>query len=849
MRLYLLCFSFLLMAFSGFSQTGIAPKRTLSAVRTADKIQVDGQLNEAAWTTANVANDFFRSWPNPGPPAALKTEVRVLYSDRALFVSIQCFEPHQDSITKRLAKRDQLENTDRVSFVIDAYRDGQNAVLFGVSPDNVQFDSKYSVANANINNGDADGEDVSWDAVWTSATRITENGWIAEFEIPYSALRFPKKKVQEWGINFYRSITRKGESNSWNELRANVAGSLNQMGILTGITDIKAPLRLSATPFVAGYANQQYNQPGSSWTNPYSFGMDVKYGINQAFTLDAALVPDFGQVRSDQQILNLSPFEIRFNENRPFFTEGTELFNKGGLFYSRRVGTRPVHYWDVYDQVSDEEEVTTNQSNALLINAAKISGRTQKGLGIGIFNAVEAAAHADITNTVTNERRTVETSPLTNKSVLVLDQNLKYNSSIAFINTNVVRMGSEMDANVSGLVYNLKTPKQDYGLNGKFAMSNRYGNGTSEKGYTATLEGSKTSGNFLFGGGYTLETDKYNPNDLGFLYSPNENSGFVWVNYSKYKPWWKLNNFWSSAWVEQSRLFRPNVWTSSGVGLNFGGNTRKFHNFGFNAGYSFNGENDYFEAGTEDFSKFYHTPSAFRVSSWYNSDSRKKVVANANVFYRKFDELGRYTTFLSAGLRWRASGKFTIGMNIGKENAFNNVGNLAYSTGIQSGSTGYHELTETQLNEGVFMGRRDLSGWNNDIELSYSFNNKMNLWLYVRHYWNQVKYQSFSELQSDGSLQPISYSGMSEQGLPLNDESISFFNIDLVYTWRFAPGSDILLIYKNSTSNYFSGAQARHTYEYDARNLTNYPGQNTFSVKVLYFIDFERVKGKKVLRF
>jgi hypothetical protein len=837
--LFVLCTTRALLA-----QGQLAPKRTLEALRTNEKVQIDARMDEAFWQKAPVADSFYVAWPNPGRQASKKSEVRFAYSDHSLYVFFRCYD-NPDSVMHRVTQRDQLENTDFVSVIIDTYRDGQNAVEFTVTPENVQFDSKYSVANANPNNGDSDGEDSSWDAVWNSAARLTEDGWIAEYEIPFSAIRFPKKEVQDWGMQFRRRVVRTGESHSWNEIKPDVQGSLVQMGILSGVTGIKSPVRLSATPFVAAYADQRYQQPGATWSFPYSVGMDIKYGINEAFTLDATVIPDFGQVRSDQRVLNLSPFEVRFQENRPFFTEGTELFNKGNLFYSRRVGAPPINYGAAYDQMRDNEEVTSNPSNSLLLNATKLSGRTNSGLGIGLFNAVEAPAHAVLTNTETGQKREVETSPLTNKNIVVFDQNLKNNSSVTLINTNVMRSGADIDANVTGVVFNLKTPKQTYGLSGKVVNSQRVAPGFRESGFGVNLEGSKTSGNFTFGGGYNLESDRYNPNDLGYLASPNENGGYMWINYSRYKPWWKLNNFWSSMWVEEERLYKPNKWTSSAMGLNFGGNTKSFHNFGFNSAWIFNGRHDYFEAGTADFSQYYDVPSMMRFGSWYNSDQRKKMSVNAFANYRKFDETGRYSYYLDFGIRWRATDKMAIGFNTSRFDSRNEVGNLNYSSGLQSASTGYESLTPAQIANGVFMGHRDVINYENNINFNYAFTNRMNLTMYVRHYWNRVKYRTFELLQPDGSLQPLAYTGRDESNQPVNDEAINIFNVDLIYTWRFAPGSDLLVVYKNSIFDYVQGSATQHNYFYNVGNLTTFPGQNTFSVKVLYFLDYERLRYKR----
>lgn len=160
------------------------------------------------------------------------------------------------------------------------------------------------------------------------------------------------------------------------------------------------------------YANHYPSQTAGvkNWSSQVNGGLDLKYGINQAFTLDAILIPDFGQVQSDNQVLNLSPFEVKFNENRNFFSEGTELFNKGGLFYSRRIGGSPIHQYSIYDDLTSEEEVIKNPTETKLINASKISGRTQSGFGIGILNAITKPAYALVENL--NSKRFVINSPI-----------------------------------------------------------------------------------------------------------------------------------------------------------------------------------------------------------------------------------------------------------------------------------------------------------------------------------------------------------------------------------------------------------------------------------------------------
>ena len=201
--------------------------------------------------------------------------------------------------------------------------------------------------------------------------------------------------------------------------------------------------------------------------------MDVKLGINESFTLDMTLIPDFAQVQSDNVFLNLSQFQVKFDEFRPFFTEGTELFNKAGLFYSRRIGATPSGSNAVLYKYGDNPgyRILKNPGITQLYNATKFSGRTKNNLGIGIFNAVSAPMKARIQNLSNGNDSTILTEPLTNYNIIVFDQALKNRSSISFTNTNVLRKGNTKNANVSSLDVSLfdKKNKHNFTFTGKYS--------------------------------------------------------------------------------------------------------------------------------------------------------------------------------------------------------------------------------------------------------------------------------------------------------------------------------------------------------------------------------------------
>ncbi len=821
------------------------PKKDISATRIAERIIINGRDDEAGWKSAPVATGFFWKWPNAGAVSTTRTEVRVLYDDNAVYFYAKCFDS-PDSIARPLTKRDENDNSDWFGVIIDTYEDGQNALEFDVMPSGVQFDSKYSLAAANPDNGDADGEDSSWDGVWKSATSMLPDGWSVEIEVPYSAIRFPKKQLQNWNINFLRHVSRRGELDCWNRVMPDQR-TLAQAGKLTGIENIKAPLRLSATPFLAQNFTNSFDKsasPTSAWGRQFSAGMDLKFGLNEAFTLDATLVPDFAQVKSDAQVLNLSPFEVRFDENRPFFTEGTELFNKGGLFYSRRIGNRPLHYWDVEDEISDNEEIVENPASVRLLNATKISGRTKGGTGIGVFNAVEGATTATIKNIETGETRQVETSSLTDKSVVVIDQNLPHNSSFTFINTAAVRQGGDVDADVTGATWYLRNKKNSYAFYGNAYGSQRFFADKTVRGNAWGANIEKTSGKWTWHLGNNVESANYNPNDLGFLYSPNEVSALAWVSYNQFKKTKHWNNWWTSLWTWNGRYYSPNVPNSTAIGWNMGGNTPGFHNVGINMRLVPGSERDYFEPRTEGFDRYFRIPGSFRVNYWYNSDRRKLwQVSQGMAFTRRGGYGGRTGLYPWAGLSWRPGKKLTLGFFVNLDYSKGDVGYAG--GGPDESSTGYGSLLDSLGGldaEKIVFGRRDILGLDNALDINFTFNTRMNLRLGIRHYWNRVSYNHFYLLKNDGRLAPTDYAGEDASGTKLHDVTANFFNIDCVYSWRFAPGSDLLLVWKNAI--YDETEQATEGYFNGLGAVPTLPMQNSLSLKVLYYLDYAAVKKR-----
>ena len=307
-----LCFCVLITA-TAHSQI---PKRSLSAKRIQGTIKIDGILDDAAWKDAPVADKFTMLRPEPfkAESSDNASQVYFVYNNEGIYVGGYLHEKNKDSIAAELAGRDGFGNNDFVGVIFDTYKDKLNGFEYFVTPLGEQWDAKQS---PNIN---GNSEDFSWNAVWQSAAKLQNDGWTFEMFIPYSAIRFGKKKIQDWGLNIVRRRQKSGQQLFWQSIDPNVNGFLTQEGFITGLEDIKPPMRLQFSPYFSSYLNHDGTATDKKTTTTVNGGMDLKYGINQAFTLDMTLIPDFGQVQSDNRVLNLSPFEVKFNENRPFFT-------------------------------------------------------------------------------------------------------------------------------------------------------------------------------------------------------------------------------------------------------------------------------------------------------------------------------------------------------------------------------------------------------------------------------------------------------------------------------------------------------------------------------------------------
>jgi hypothetical protein len=787
----------IIIIFYSFNSYG--QKKTLLTKSISENITIDGEINEEIWKTSSVATDFVMFEPDNGKPisTAKKTDVRILYDNNAIYIAATLYDDEPNKIKREITKRDVFGVSDNFSVNINGFNDGQQDFRFFVSSAGVQADCLAI----------EDSEDFTWDAIWYSKATITDYGWTVEIKIPYAALRFSNTKKQTWGLNFMREIKRDNQKYTWNLVDTKIGAIIPQAGILQGIENIKTPTRLFFIPYTSTYYQQ--NDLGSDKT--LKAGLDIKYGINDSFTLDAILVPDFGQTKFDNAILNLEPFEQKLDENRPFFTEGTDLFNKGGLFYSRRIGGAP----STEPTIDANEEIINYPSTVNLLNAVKVSGRTEKGLGIGFLNAVTKKTYATILNADTNETRKEVIEPLTNYNILVLDQRFNQNSSVSFVNTNTTRNGGFRDANVSALLFDLNTKSNTYNLYGDFKYS-AINTVQDYDGFKTSLNFAKTSGRYryLLSGKYISKD--YDINDLGIIFYTNYNSIAANGSYRILNPTKTFNSF----KVEQEiSLESQNTTgkTQEAYSLTQIKATTLKNNY-FELLLRINPVDRYDFYEPREVGRYVYIPKSILGYAAFVSDQNKPFTYEAESAITKFDENQRVTYMLNGGIKYRFNDKLSLGYGILYTRKVNDRGWV------------------DQNNTGIIFAERNREILQNDVTGKYAITNKMSLNLTARYYWSYSQNHQFLTLQDNGYL-------VENNAYSLNkNRNFNSWNFDLSYSWWFAPGSEISVLYRNyaleSTRNVQKDLSTNFKNVFDS-NLTT-----IFSISLRYFIDYNVVKSK-----
>ncbi|MGJ3233378.1 DUF5916 domain-containing protein [Marivirga sp.] len=773
---------------------------------------IDGDLEDVFWQGLKETEaNFIAFVPENGAESNQKTYIKTAYTDFGIYISARMVDDSGEPIRQELGIRDDdSRNADQFGVILDTYQNGQNAFYLKVSSAGVQTDIF-------INRGRSD---YNWDAVWKSEAKITEEGWQVEMEIPYAAIRFPKNPNQDWNINFMRKIQSKNETSYWNYVDNSVDGLVNQSGVLKGLKGIKPPLRLSVSPYITTYYNKRGNESGMDITG----GMDLKYGLTESFTLDMTLIPDFGQTVSDNLVYNLGPFEVQYAENRAFFTEGTELFNKGGLFYSRRVGQS---FGSV--DLQDSDSLINRPSEAPLLNASKITGRTKNGLGIGFFNAITNRTFAEVYDKESKDKRLEQVDDLTNFNVMVVDQSLKNNSNISVINTNVQRFDGGNNANVIGSDFRLRDKSNTYQIEGFGAYNNiQNPDGLVEDGYKYNASFAKISGKYQFEIGRNVESDTYNPNDMGFLRNPNEITHYASLGYNQFQPTTIFNQYRIWAGANYSKLYEPRLYQNFSLWNQWWAQTKDFQTFSVNLNYRPSKTFDYFEPRVAG-AKYFRTWN-YSTNLRYSSDSRKAFMSNVSVGVWNAPDRAQFDYWVNISPRYRLNDQFSINYGFNFNKQFSSIGFAE------------HSKNEDGNIEQVIFGERDIDVMSNVLGLNYTINNKMGFNFRLRHYWNKVDYFNYYNLTEQGDIEPIPYNGkdLRSDKYEKHDTNFNVFNIDAVYSWQIAPGSFVNVVWKDAVQEVNNMVDMNFSENF--KNVLSTEHQQNLSVRLIYFLDYTQIK-------
>ncbi|KAA3609658.1 MAG: hypothetical protein DWQ05_22260 [Calditrichaeota bacterium] len=879
------CFIFLLvflLPIHVFAKKNSTQKPNYLAIKTTSAPIIDGLFSSGEWEKANIANGLIQYEPNSGQAATQKSEIRILYDDKNIYVCAQMYDSEPDKIAGQLFRRDGEGYSDWFEISIDSYGDQRTAFVFGINPRGVKRDILFY---------NDDDEDPGWDAVWHGAAQINGTGWTAEFSIPFSQLRYDSnQQEQNWGLQFWRYIARNDEQVFWSPRLQESSGFVSLFGSLKGIRTTLKPKRLEIMPYASSKLHRSPGNPANPFYNKNDFagnvGADFKYGIGANFTLTGTVNPDFGQVEADPAVINLSAFETFFSERRPFFLEGTDIFEFGQtrtfnsnapfIFYTRRIGRSPQ------GSVSNEDaEFTDSPEQTTIATAVKLSGKTANGWSIGVLDAVTTNEEAQFNiGSNTDKKEIIE--PLSNFLVLRAKKDFDsgkttvggfFDAANRDLSTPNLKSLLRKNAYVGGFDFEHKLPNEDWivsglvtgsYLNGEAEVitraqkgSQRYfhrpdadymeldENATSLSGHNIELSITKNSGKHWIGSfTYGDVSPGFEVNDLGFQNRADYRSITTFLMYREKSPTKYFRNYsfywWTNpGWNQGGDL----IWAFNGAEVEF-----RFNNFWeieINGRFAPETYNDRLTRGG---------PITRRPSDWgadfeLKTDERKNISFAFAGGYRE-DTSGEWDKFLGLESTIRPNPSLSIELEAAYEWEFDN--------------DQFVDRIEDELAQATFGSRYVFAGLNAknqeiSVRLAWTFTPDLTLQLFAAPYISSYDYSSFREfrtpgtydfdiygkdtgtveLNEDGSttIDPDGAGPAADFELDNLDFNFRSIRINSVLRWEYKPGSVLFLVWQQERDDF---EQKLGTLDFgnDYDALFSRHPVNTFLVKASYWFGY-----------
>jgi hypothetical protein len=819
--------------------------RRVAALRAAQPPVIDGRDDDAIWRDAPLITGFKVFRPVEGAEPKFRTEAKVAYDARNLYVFVRAYDPHPDSIVGLLARRDVQTPSDMISIFIDSYHDRRTGYEFDVNPVGVKTDyAIYQDGN----------EDPAWDGIWDVATTVDSLGWTAEFRFPLSQLRYPVALSDTFGFTVARMVERTTEQSSWPLYRVSQPGLASQLGELTGLEGLASPKRAEIIPYFVTKNVSVPSGVGFDRSQRVAFGTDLRVAVASNLTLTATVNPDFGQVEADPAVLNLSAFETFFPEQRPFFVEGNGLFqfsvncsdvncNNEELFYSRRIGRSPQLGY-LY---GDANSATASN----ILGAGKLTGRLGGGLNIGVIDAV-------------TERQTgvggLTIEPTTNYAVVRAAQDFRDGASgigLMFTGTN-----RELDdssarylhrtAYVGALDFRHQFFNRRYQLSGSVDLSQIAGSPsaiaatqldpvhlyqrpdgplhydptrTSLSGDAEELKFAKIAGEYTnFETSILRRSPGFDINDMGFLLQADQISWNNWLGVNFNHPngvyqrlrwnfnWWQ---WWSAAGLPTERAANTNIHTQL--------NNRWWLHAGGTLG----------QLGTTWCDRCARGGPAVRqdpyVSPWMGiqGDDRHRLIPSVWVNYFRGDAGHNQQLNVNPQLTLNASTRFTatVGINATTAHADNQwFGNFGV------GDTAHYTFAH--------LDQRTLSF---TASLGYTVTTNLSVQWYLQPFVSRGNYSNVRELANPAAAtysaryQPYT-ADTSVSNNPGGFDSKQF-NSNLVVRWEYRPGSTLFVVWTQNRSGP-GGLPGPDGLAGDYRGLFTLHSNNTFLVKLSYWLNW-----------
>ena len=875
-----------LVAAPALAQAPLAPtndaRPSLAASRAASLIVIDGRLDEPAWSAAEAASGFLQRDPDEGQPATERTEVRILFDDRSIYVGARMFDREPSGIARRLTRRDvDPENVaDAIHVAFDPHHDHLTGAVFTVTAAGTQSDA------ALFNDS---WDDDSWDAVWDSAVSVDGEGWTTEMRIPLSQLRFETGADRTWGLHVVRYIQRRAEEDWWAFIAKKESGLVSRAGHLTGL-DVRGRRHWDLLPYTT--ARGEFLgavPPGDPFRRETSaaggLGLDLKWGVTSNLTLDGTINPDFGQVEVDPAVVNLTAFETFFEEKRPFFLEGADVIDNFGrngatgymgfnrsnptLFYSRRIGRQPQG--EGSGDYADAPTATT------ILGAAKLTGRTSGGWSFNILDAATAREFADVDTGGVRSRSEVE--PLTHYFVGRLRRDLGQRAGVGVIGSAVNRdlRDEALDGRLASQAYLggldghfFFDRSRQWVVTSGFSASHVSGSTTaierlqrssaryyqqpdathlaldagarSLTGWNFQLDFNRNGGNFRPNASVWAVSPGYEVNDLGFQTSADRAGGhaaFAWRNPTP-------DRFSRSRQLMVSKWY---AWNTAGTLLGDGfyaSASVTFLNYWSAFAVAHVGREVYSDRLTRG-GPLMRSPGFRSYGAEIESDERKPVAVSLE---------GNLSSDTGGG--WEASGQVSVTLR------------PTPALSAEIGPTWTREFNEAQyvrsvadLAAATTFGRRYVFGELSQSEVSMTtrlnliLSPKMSLQLYAQPLLSAGRYSSFKEAAAPRTYSFTRY-GLDAGSIffdaaqnlyavaPAMDgsgQAFSFDNPDFnfkslrvntVFRWEFRPGSTMYAVWTQNRQTEHS--QGRLMLGPDVRALFRAPDDNVLMLKVSYWL-------------